>query len=98
MIRAHTDGVIARLCGGSGGASNGESDSRLLKAALGAWCSGKEGVETLDILSWPKGHLCGRRKGANVQVLRGGRSEGFFAAKLAIALRQCGVGNREGVL
>ena len=54
--RRHTEGS-ARRRAGSGGASNGDSGRDSLAAPLEAWYKGSEGVEALDILSWPENHL-----------------------------------------
>lgn len=52
------DRGVARLCGGSGGWRNGDSARESFETAADAWYNGNEGVEALDILSWPKGHCC----------------------------------------
>jgi hypothetical protein len=51
----HTEDV-ARLCGASGGCKKGDSTLKSLGATTDAWYNGNEGVEALDILSWPSGH------------------------------------------
>ena len=45
---------VARRCGGSGGCRKGEVGREDLSGLAAAWYSGKDGVEALDILAWPK--------------------------------------------
>jgi hypothetical protein len=51
-----TEGSVRRRAG-SGAARNGDSGRDSLAAPLEAWYRGSEGVEALDILSWPENHL-----------------------------------------
>lgn len=45
---------VARRCGGSGGCRKGEVGREDLSGLAAAWYSGRDGVEALDILAWPK--------------------------------------------
>lgn len=53
-----TEGDALRFRGVSGGCNNGEAARGDLEAAAAAWYSGREGVDALDMLAWPRSHCC----------------------------------------